>query len=80
MTAYYLWFSIFILVAYLIATDMSVAYSATLISKLMKFQYEKTKWWLIHNPANPIVKHLIYRKSMRMAEELMKEIAEKEKN
>ena len=79
MTAYYFWFGIFIFVAYLIATDDSVAYAVVLVSKIVKFQYEKQKWWLLHNPANPIVKHLMYRKSMRMAEELMREFAEKEK-
>jgi len=78
MTAYYFWFGIFMFVGYLIATDDSVAYVVVLVSKIVKFQYEKIKWWLIHNPANPIVKHLIYRKSMRMAEEIMREFAKKE--
>jgi len=36
-------------------------------------QYEKIKWWLIYNPQNPVVKYLMWRKSMKMAEELMKE-------
>jgi len=66
-------------VGYLIVTDESFAYAFTLVSKLIKFQYEKTKWWILHNPANPVVKWLMYRKSMKMAEELMKEFAEKEK-
>jgi len=79
MTAYYFWFGIFMFVAYLIATDHSVAYAVTLVSKLIRFQYEKQKWLLLHNPRNPIVKYLMYRKSMKMAEELMKEFAEKEK-
>ena len=79
MTAYYFWFGIFMFVAYLILTDHSVAYAFTLVSKLVRFQYEKTKWWLLYNPANPIVKWLIYRKSMKMAEKLMKEFTEKEK-
>lgn len=79
MTSYYFWFGIFVFVAYLIATDNSVAYAITLISKILKFQYEKQKWWLLHNPRNPIVKWFMYRKSMKLAEELMKEFAEKEK-
>jgi hypothetical protein len=66
-------------VGYLIATDESVAYAVVLISKIVKFQYEKTKWWVLHNPANPVVKWLIYRRSMQTAKELMKEFAEKEK-
>lgn len=79
MTAYYFWFGIFIFVAYLVATDDSVAYAVTLVSKIVRFQYEKQKWWLLHNPRNPIVKYLIYRNSLRMAEKLMNEFAEKEK-
>lgn len=79
MTSYYFWFGIFVFVAYLIATDDSVAYTVTLVSKIVRFQYEKQKWLLLHNPRNPIVKYLIYRNSVKMAEELMKEFAEKEK-
>ena len=66
-------------VGYLIATDESVAYAVVLVSKIVKFQYEKTKWWILHNPANPVVKWLIHRRSMQTAKELMKEFAEKEK-
>jgi len=79
MNVYYFWFGIFIFVFYLAATDDSVAYAINLVSKLIKFQYEKQKWWLLHNPRSPIVKWLMWRKSMKMAEELMKEFAEKEK-
>ena len=79
MTAYYFWFGIFIFLFYLVATDDSVAYAVSLVSKLVRFQYEKTKWWLLHNPRNPIVKYFMYRNSMRMAKELMKEFAENKK-
>jgi hypothetical protein len=78
MTAYYLWFGIFIFVAYLIATDDSVAYAVVLLSKIVKFQYEKQKWLLLHNPSNIFVRWLIHRRSMKMAKEIMKEFAEKE--
>ena len=60
-------------VGYLIATDDSVAYAVTLVSKLVRFQYEKTRWWLLHNPRNPIVKWLMWRNALRMAKELEKE-------
>jgi hypothetical protein len=74
MTAYYFWFGIFMFVAYLILTDHSVAYAVTLVSKLVRFQYEKTKWWLLHNPRNPVVKWLMWRNALRMAKELAKEL------
>ena len=73
MTAYYFWFGIFTFLFYLVATDDSVAYAVTLVSKLIRFQYEKIKWWLLHNPANPIVKYLMWRNALRMAKELEKE-------
>jgi len=79
MTSYYFWFGIFIFVGYLIVTDISVAYIFILVSKLIRFQYEKQKWWLLHNPRNIIVRWIMYRNSMKMAEELMNEFAEKEK-
>ena len=79
MNAYYFWFGIFIFVFYLAATDDSIAYAINLVSKYIRFQYEKQKWWLLHNPRNPIVKWMMYRKSMKMAEELMKEFEEKNK-
>jgi len=73
MTAYYFWFGIFIFVFYLVATDDSVAYAVTLVSKLVRFQYEKQKWWLLHNPRNIIVRWMMWRNALRMAKELEKE-------
>ena len=73
MTSYYFWFGIFIFVGYLIVTDNSVAYAFALVLKLIKFQYEKQKWWLLHNPRNPIVKWLMWRRALRIAKELEKE-------
>jgi hypothetical protein len=60
-------------VGYLIITDDSVAYAFTLVSKLIKFQYEKQKWWFLNNPANPVVKWLMWRNALRIAKQLEKE-------
>ena len=79
MTSYYFWFGIFMFVGYLIVTDNSVAYAFALVLKLIKFQYEKQKWWLLNNPRNLVVKWFMYRKSMKMAEELMKEFEGRDK-
>jgi hypothetical protein len=73
MTSYYFWFGIFIFVGYLIVTDISVAYIFILVSKLIRFQYEKQKWWLLNNPRNIIVKWLMWRRALRIAKELEKE-------
>jgi len=73
MSSYYFWIVIFGISCYLIATDESVAYAVVLVSKIVKFQYEKTKWWILHNPANPVVKWFMWRRALRLAKELEKE-------
>ena len=74
MTSYYFWFGIFMFVGYLIVTDNSVAYAFALVLKLIKFQYEKQKWWLLHNPRNPVVKWFMWSRALRIAKELEKEL------
>ena len=74
MTSYYFWFGIFVFVGYLIVTDNSVAYAFALVLKLIKFQYEKQKWWLLNNPRNLVVKWLMWRRTLRIAKELEKEL------
>lgn len=74
MTSYYFWFGIFIFVGYLIATEDSVAYAVVLISKIIKFQYEKQKWWFLHNPKNPVVKWFMWKRALKLAKELEKEL------
>jgi hypothetical protein len=77
MNATYIYFVIFFCIAYLIVTDQSIAKAFYMLTQLAQVQYEKTKWWILHNPANPIVKYLIWKKSLKMAEELMKEFENK---
>lgn len=77
MTSQYIYFIIFFCIGYLIVTDQSVARAFYLLTQLVRLEYEKLKWWIIYNPANPIVKYLMWRKSLKMAEELMKEFENK---
>jgi len=74
MTSYYFWFGIFIFFGYLIVTDNSISYAFALVLNLIKFQYEKQKWWLLNNPRNPVVKWLMWRRALRIAKELEKEL------
>ena len=74
MTVYYIWLVIFGICLYLVITDTSIAQLIILYSKWWSLQYEKLKWWVLYNPQNPVVKYLMWRKSMKMAEELMKEM------
>jgi len=77
MSSTYIYLTIFFCIAYLIVTDQSVARAFYMLTQLARVQYEKTKWWILHNPANPIVKYLIWRRSMKLAEEMMKEYRDK---
>lgn len=79
MEIYYFWFFLFALAAYFIVTDESVAKLVHYASRLLRFQYEKTKWWILHNPANPIVKYFMWRRAMKLAKEFEKVIKDKNK-
>lgn len=74
MTSYYIWFLLFVVGAYLIVTDSSVAASFYYVTKLAKSNFERWKWWIMNNPKNPVVKYLMWRRSMKLAKELMKEL------
>lgn len=74
MNSYYFWVFLLSVSIYLIYTDASIARFVDLMSRLIKFQYEKTKWWLIHNPQNPVVKYLMWRRALKLAKELQDEI------
>lgn len=80
MNSYTIWFFIFALLAYFIVTDNSVARAFYMFTQLARIQYEKTKWWILYNPANPIVKYMMWRKAYKLAEELQRELAEKQKD
>jgi hypothetical protein len=73
MNPFYIWFVIFACIGYLIVTDASVARLFVLLTALARIQYEKIKWWVLYNPANPIVKWLMWRNALRLAKELEKE-------
>jgi hypothetical protein len=79
MNPFYIWFVIFACIGYLIVTDASVARLFVLLTGLARVQYEKIKWWILYNPRNIIVRWMMHRKSMKMAEELVKEFEEKNK-
>jgi hypothetical protein len=73
MNPLYIYFIIFFCIGYLIVSDASVARLFVLLTELARVQYEKIKWWVLYNPANPIVKWLMWRNALRIAKELEKE-------
>ncbi len=79
MNSWYVYFIIFFCIGYLIVTDQSVARAFYMMCQLIKFQYEKIKWWTLHNPANPIVKYLMWRRAYKLAREIQNELESKNK-
>ncbi len=77
MNTTYIYFVIFFCIAYLIITDQSVARGFYLLTQIARVQYEKTKWWILHNPANPIVKYLMWRRAMKLAKEIENKLIKK---
>ena len=64
----------FAVVAYIIVTDERAAAAFLYVIKLVDSNIRRHWWWLTNNPRNPVVKYLIYRRSLRLAKELMVEI------
>ena len=80
MDSHYIIFSLFAVAAYFIVTDESVAAAFYYVTKLVKVYTQRQWWWLTNNPRNPVVKYLIWRKSMKLAKELEQKIIENMKN
>ena len=74
MTAQYVLFLVFGVILYVIVTDANVAKAFDYVLKLVKAQISHKIWWLKHDPANPVVKYMIYRKNLKLAEELTAKI------
>ena len=79
MISYYVWILIFACIAYLIVTDESIARAVTLVSQIIKFRFDKTKWIIMNDPRNPIVKYFMWKRAYKLAEELQKELEDKSK-
>jgi hypothetical protein len=68
---------IFSFVAYFIATDDSVAKYVILLAKIFKLNIERYVWMVKNHPRNPINKYFIWRRSLKLAEQLQKEFENK---
>jgi hypothetical protein len=78
MTAQLTWFALFAVVMYFIVTDESIAAAFYYVIKLGQGYIQRQWWWLSHNPGNPVVKYMIHRRSLKMAEEMMRQINTRE--
>ena len=82
MNSQYAWFALFGIILYVIAVDENVAKAVDYVITLTKNNFRKQWWWLTNDPRNPIVKYLMWRRSMKLAKELRAKIDKKlkEKN
>jgi hypothetical protein len=74
MDSHIVLFGLFAVVAFVIVTDENVAAAFVYVFKLANTEIKRHWWWLTNNPRNPVVKYMIYRRSLRIAKELMVEI------
>ena len=77
MDSHYIILSLFAVAAYFIVTDDSVAAAFFYVTRLVKAYIQRQLWWLLHNPRNPVVKYMMWRRSMKLAQELMDEFKNK---
>jgi len=73
-SAHMVLFGLFAVVAYFIVTDESVAAAFFYVTRLVKAYIDRQYWWLMNNPSNPVVKYLIYRRSLKTAEKMLESI------
>jgi hypothetical protein len=73
-SAHIILFGLFAVVAYFIVTDESVAAAFFYVTRLVKAYIDRQYWWLMNNPRNPVVKYLIYRRSLKTAEKMLESI------
>jgi len=76
---YYAWFIVFAVVAYFIVTDESVAAAFYYVTRIVKNKYLIFQWWLIHNPKTPWARYSMWRRSNKLAKELMDELKSRNK-
>jgi len=80
MNSIHIYLIIFACISYLIVMDESVTRAVVLLSQIIKFQYEKTKWIVLHDPRNPINKYLMWRRAYKLAKEIQDEMERKSKS
>jgi hypothetical protein len=78
MISLYFWLGLFLIIGYFVVTDSSLATFLVLTQKRIELEYEKLKWRIMQSPDNPIVKYMIWRRSIKLAKELRKELENKD--
>lgn len=71
---YYVWFALFAIIFYIFIIDKNVSDASVYIFDILKNKLIKHIWWLKNNPRMPWAKYLIWRRSLKLAKELEKEL------
>ena len=74
MHSYTILLGMSVVVAYVIVTDERAAAIFVYGSKLANTEIKRHWWWLTNNPRNPVVKYMMYRKNLKLANELRAKI------
>ena len=74
MSTQYLLLVIFGICLYVVITDSNVAKEFNYIFELAYTNIRRKWWWMTNDPSNPVVKYFLYRKNLKLAEELRAKI------
>ena len=74
MDPHYIFFALFAVAAYFIVTDESVAAAFYYVIGIITNYVRRRVWLITNDPRNPVVKYLIYRRSLKLARELTAKI------
>ncbi len=74
MSTQYLLLVIFGICLYVVITDSNVAKAFNYIFELASTNIRRKWWWMTNDPSNPVVKYFLYRKNLKLAEELRAKI------
>jgi uncharacterized PurR-regulated membrane protein YhhQ (DUF165 family) len=78
MESYYVWIIVFSIIGYVIVSDKNVVDAFVYVFDIVKNRITREFWWLKNNPSNPIVKYLMWRRSIKLAKELQKELTNRD--
>ena len=74
MSTQYLLLVAFGICLYVVITDSNVAKAFNYIFELASTNIRRKWWWITNDPSNPVVKYFLYRKNLKLAEELRAKI------
>lgn len=64
---------------YIVGTQPTAAKFIVLAQRYIEIQYRKSKWWILNNPRNPVVKYFIWRRSIKLADDIRKRLEKSNK-